>query len=164
MRQHTHHVIKLIATATAVITVAACGSSGSSGGGSANNSGGPVGGASTTITAVGTGATTGGGGGGNPYSTAPVMTAGKLGTRSASQPFFFTPTPDTIAAGSTVTFAFQNVGHTVTFDTPGSPANISSLAAGGVANADSTRVFPTAGTYMYHCSIHTYMMGTVVVQ
>ena len=39
-----------------------------------------------------------------------------------------------------------------------------SAAIGGVTNADSTRVFSTPGTYMYHCSIHTYMMGTVVVQ
>jgi plastocyanin len=163
MRQHTNHVIKVIATATAVITVAACGSSGSGGsGGGAANSGGPVAGASTTITAVGTSTTSGGGS--NPYSTAPVMMAGKLGTRSTAEPYFFTPTPDTVSVGATVTYVFQNVNHTVTFDTPGSPANISSVAAGGVANADSTRVFPTAGTYSYHCSIHPYMTGMVVVQ
>ena len=158
MRQHKNDAIKVIATAMALITVAACGSSGS-GGGSTN--GGPVPGASTSITAVGSSAG-GGGGGGSPYSTGPVMAAGRMTSRA--NPYFFTPTPDTITAGATMTFVFQDVNHTVTFDTPGSPANISSAAAGGVANADSMRVFPTAGTYNYHCSIHPYMTGTVIVQ
>jgi plastocyanin len=157
MRQHKNDAIKVIATAMALITVAACGSSGSGG---SSNGGGPVPGASTTITAVGSQAS--GGGGGSPYSTGPVMAAGRMTSRA--NPYFFTPTPDTITAGATMTFVFQDVNHTVTFDTPGSPANISSAAAGGVANADSMRVFPTAGTYNYHCSIHPYMTGTVIVQ
>jgi plastocyanin len=164
MQQHRFPVLTLVATAAAVLAAAACGSSGN---GSSNNGGGnssgPVSGHSDTITAVGSSATSGGGGGGggNPYSTAPVMR-----TRSSAEPYFFTPTPDTVAVGSTVTFAFQDVNHTVTFSAdsnPGDVANISSIAAGGVANADSTRVFSTAGVYMYHCSIHPYMVGVIVV-
>lgn len=161
MQHHTHQALTLAVTAIVVIAAAACGSSGSSG--SNGNGSGPVSGHSDTITGVGSAATTGGGGGGgggNPYSTGPSAHA-----RSASQPYFFTPTPDTVHVGSTVNFVFQDVGHTVTWDNnPGGLANISSLAAGGVTNADSTRVPMTAGTYTWHCSIHTYMTGTLVVQ
>jgi plastocyanin len=165
MQQHRFHVLTLVATAAAVLAAAACGSSGN---GSSNNGGGntagPVSGHSDTITGVGSSATSGGGGGGgggNPYSTAPSVRS-----RSAAEPYFFTPTPDTVAVGATVTFAFQDVNHTVTFSAdsnPGNVANISSIAAGGVANADSTRVFSTAGVYMFHCSIHPYMVGVIVV-
>jgi plastocyanin len=159
MQQHRHRAITMIATLAAVLTAAACGSSGS---GSSNNNGGgtsgPVSGHSDTVTGVGSAATSGGGGG-NPYATGPAVHV-----RSASEPYFFTPTPDTITVGSTMNFVFQDVNHTVTFDTdPGSVANISSVAAGGVANADSTRVFAMAGTYTFHCSIHPYMTGTIVV-
>lgn len=117
---------------------------------------GPVGGHSSTIVASGT-SSMGNPGGGGGYGDGMVRPFG-------SGEFFFSPSPDTVAAGTTVTFQFGNVAHTVTFDTDGSPANISSLALGGVMEGDSSRTFPTAGTYTYHCSIHTYMMGTVVVQ
>ncbi|HWZ60345.1 MAG TPA: hypothetical protein VNW46_15305 [Gemmatimonadaceae bacterium] len=157
MRQHTINALKALTMATAVVTAAACGSSGNGSSGGGNTGGGPVSGHSTTITATGT--STMGGGGGNPYSTAPLVS-----TSRAANPYFFTPTPDTVAVGATVTYVFQNVAHTVTFDTPGSPANISSIAAGGVANADSMRVFATAGSFNYHCSIHPFMTGTVVVK
>jgi plastocyanin len=67
--------------------------------------------------------------------------------------------PDTVVAGSAVTFQFDDVTHTVTWDqNPGGVANIPATS-----NADSTRVLP-AGTYTFHCSIHTYMTGTIVAQ
>jgi plastocyanin len=158
MQQHTQSALKIVATAIAIVTVAACGSSGSGSSNNNNNSGGPVSGHSDTVVAVGSSATSGGGSS-NPYSTGPSVHA-----RSAAEPYFFTPTPDTITVGSTMNFVFQDVNHTVTFDTdPGNVASISSVAAGGVANADSTRVFAMAGTYTYHCSIHPYMTGTIVV-
>jgi plastocyanin len=156
--QHTHHAFKIVVTAVAVFAAAACGSSGSGAGSNNSTSAGPVSGHSDTVTGVGSSATSGGGSS-NPYATGPSVHA-----RSASEPYFFTPTPDTIAVGSTMNFVFQDINHTVTFDTnPGNVANISSLAAGGVARADSTRVFTTPGTYTYHCSIHPYMTGTIVV-
>jgi plastocyanin len=73
--------------------------------------------------------------------------------------YFFSPNPDTVVAGSAVTFQFDDVTHTVTWDqNPGGVANIPPTS-----NADSTRVLP-AGTYTFHCSIHTYMTGTIVAQ
>jgi plastocyanin len=73
--------------------------------------------------------------------------------------YFFSPTPDTVAAGSVVTFQFDDVMHTVTWDE--NPGNVANIPA--TSNADSTRVLP-AGTYTFHCSIHTYMTGTIVAQ
>jgi plastocyanin len=100
-----------------------------------------LGGASSTIEASGT--TGSGNGYGNP-------TPGV---------YFFSPTPDTVVAGSVVTFQFDDVMHTVTWDQ--NPGNVANIPA--TSNADSTRVLP-AGTYTYHCSIHTYMTGTIVAQ
>src|SRR5579863_3907331 len=60
-----------------------------------------------TITAVGSSACTGGGAYGSSTCT-----------------YYFTPTPDSVATGSTVSFTFQDVAHQVTFDTPGAPANL----------------------------------------
>jgi plastocyanin len=106
--------------------------------------------------------TSGGTGGANGT----IVAAGSTGSNNGySNPdpsvgmYFFSPTPDTVAAGSTVTFQFDDVAHTVTFDqNPGGLANIPATS-----NADSTRTL-TAGTYTYHCSIHTYMSGTIVAQ
>jgi plastocyanin len=92
-----------------------------------------------------------------------IEASGTQGSATYGNPtpgvYFFSPTPDTVVAGSAVTFQFDDVTHTVTWDqNPGGVANIPPTS-----NADSTRVLP-AGTYTYHCSIHTYMHGTVVAQ
>lgn len=71
----------------------------------------------------------------------------------------FTPTPADIAKGGTVTFSFGTRTHNVTFDaTAGAPANVPSTTG-----ADVDRVFSTVGTFMYNCTIHSGMTGTVVV-
>ncbi|OLC01811.1 MAG: hypothetical protein AUH78_17540 [Gemmatimonadetes bacterium 13_1_40CM_4_69_8] len=73
---------------------------------------------------------------------------------------FFSPTPDTVAAGQ-VTFSWSTPsnGHNVTWLTgPTTPPNSATMQSG---------TFPAtlqAGTYTYHCTIHAGMNGTIVVQ
>ena len=73
----------------------------------------------------------------------------------------FNPTPDTAAAG-TVTFTWTNAsnGHNVTWLTgPAAlPANSTTKTSG---TYDATL---SAGTWTYHCTIHSNMNGTIVVQ
>ncbi len=95
----------------------------------------------------------GGGGGGGGHST--TITVGNN---------LFSPTPDTVAAG-TVTFSWATPsnGHNVTWDTgPGTlPTSSATMMSGTYA------VPLQAGTYTYHCTIHVAqygMRGTIVVQ
>ena len=127
----------LTVTLAVMLSVAACSSS-STGTGNAPPQ---VGGSQLIVTAVGSSACTGGGG---------------YGSQSCN--YYFTPTPDSVAAGSTLSYKFQDVAHQVTFDTPGAPANLPSET-----NTTVGVMFPTAGTYAYHCAIHPYMTGKVVV-
>jgi len=117
-------------TLAAAAGLAACSSSTSPGSG-------PGGGASTTITASST--TTGGvyGSGGN---------------------YFFSPTPDSVTAGTAVTYQFGSVTHNVHFDAVANAPD--SIPAS--SNTSVQRTFSAAGTYTYHCLIHG-IGGTVVV-
>jgi len=82
------------------------------------------------------------------------------GTVNATPNITFNPSPVSILAGGSVTFAFGSVGHNVYFDgTTGAPANI----PGVNANTSVARTFPTAGTYVYTCHIHPGMTGRIVV-
>jgi plastocyanin len=105
--------------------------------------------------AVGGAAVTGcggddGGSGPRTFPEAATVTAG------ASR--VFTPASVDIAAGGTVTWAFGTLAHTVTFQTPDSPADVPETA-----NDQIPRSFPAAGTYQYVCTIHPGMSGRVVV-
>ena len=75
---------------------------------------------------------------------------------------FFSPTPDTMSAG-TVTFqwAAGAITHNVTWSTgnPSTPANSGNKSAG-----ESYQALLVQGTYNYHCSIHGGMTGVIVVQ
>jgi len=72
----------------------------------------------------------------------------------------FDPSTVTITAGGVVTWTFA-LQHNVTFDDPQlvQNGNIGNTSSGSVA-----RTFPTAGTYNYHCTLHSGMSGQVKVQ
>lgn len=75
--------------------------------------------------------------------------------------FAFTPATLTIAAGSTVTWTNNAplVTHTVTSD-DGSQVSFDHM----LSPSDTFRLqFTQAGTYHYHCRIHPFMHGTIVV-
>jgi plastocyanin len=73
--------------------------------------------------------------------------------------FAFNPATITVATGTTVTWTNEDsVTHTVTSDT-------GVFDSGDIhQGADFSYTFNTAGDYGYHCSIHTYMKGHVIVQ
>lgn len=74
---------------------------------------------------------------------------------------FFTPSPDTVAAGQiTFSWASGGVAHNVIWDSgPGTlPADVSPRSSGTV------QVTVETGNYAYHCSLHAGMNGTIVVE
>lgn len=72
----------------------------------------------------------------------------------------FVPASITIAPGGTVTWSFASVLHNAVFGGgAGAPSNIANTASSQVS-----RQFPTAGTFVYNCTLHPGMQGTVVVQ
>jgi MYXO-CTERM domain-containing protein len=73
--------------------------------------------------------------------------------------FGFTPNTVTVAVGDSVTWTNgDGVTHTATADD-------ASFDTGqiGAGTTSTTITFSTAGTFAYHCSIHSSMHGTIVV-
>jgi outer membrane protein assembly factor BamB len=76
----------------------------------------------------------------------------------AIQGFAFSPSPITIFAGQSVTWTNEDpVSHTVTAD----DNSFTSLAL--ATGATYSHTFAAPGTYTYHCAIHPFMHGTVLV-
>ena len=70
----------------------------------------------------------------------------------------YNPASVTISASQNVTWTnADSVAHTVTFD---NGPDCSQVAAGSSIAAN----FSAPGTFAYHCTIHSFMHGTVVVQ
>ena len=72
--------------------------------------------------------------------------------------FAFSPKTITISKGTRVKWTNTgSVGHTST-------SNTGKWDSGTIAAGDSySRVFKKAGTFRYHCSIHTSMTGKIIV-
>jgi plastocyanin len=130
-------------TAAALATLAACGSitapyggGGGGGGGGASGGGGPLG----------------------------RVTVGNIYFRSAhngSQ----NPAVDTIAAGSTVTWAWNAAGSHMIQSTGQPPSIFRNSVVMNAANSTYAVTFNTPGTYTYQCGVHgSAMTGRSVVQ
>jgi len=77
----------------------------------------------------------------------------------ANERYFFAPTTAFVNVGGTVTWTNgTDALHTVTSDT-GSELNSPTIAAAKTF----THTFATTGTFAYHCTIHPYAVGKVVV-
>jgi plastocyanin len=71
----------------------------------------------------------------------------------------FAPTSTTIKVGDTVTWTNRDAfSHTSTSDTGAWDTGVI------VAGASRSFTFTSAGTFAYHCSIHSFMKATVIVQ
>jgi plastocyanin len=70
----------------------------------------------------------------------------------------YKPATITVAPGTTVTWTNDDpVVHTVTADD-------GSWDSGNLSQSQTfTKTFETAGTYTYHCTVHPWMVGTVIV-
>ena len=84
--------------------------------------------------------------------------SGGGGTAVSIQGFAFPASPIAIAKGGSVTFTnADSTTHTVTMDG-------GACDAGRIAPAASATItFTAAGTYAFHCAIHSSMKGSVVV-
>jgi plastocyanin len=76
------------------------------------------------------------------------------------QNFSFNPNVTTITAGSTVTWTNNDsTAHTIT-------SNDSAFTSSAVLSPGQSYsyTFTNTGTYDYHCAIHTFMTGKIIVQ
>jgi plastocyanin len=67
---------------------------------------------------------------------------------------FYSPATLSVAAGTSVTWAWRGGSHSVTFSDADSDIK---------SSGTFERTFPTAGTFPYHCRVHPEMTGTITV-
>jgi plastocyanin len=132
-----HLITSLVALAALAAAVAGCGGSDS------NANAAKAGGSAPAKPAAG-----GGGGGGGGGSTVGIAN------------FAFSPASITVKAGTKVTVSnHDTTAHTATAD------DGKSFSTGNIdPNASATFTLPKAGTFKFHCSIHPFMHGTIVVK
>jgi plastocyanin len=97
---------------------------------------------------------------GMPMAAPPARSGPAVGTNAvAISNFKFGPAAVTVKVGSTVTWTnTDDEAHTVFFEFDGSRSPI--LVNGANVYHKS---FSIPGTFVYHCTIHPFMTGTVVV-
>jgi plastocyanin len=100
----------------------------------------------------------GGNNGGGESNTVTASYTSNNGAYGSGSTWYFSPTPDTVAAGTAVTFTWSGAQHNVHFN---SAANAPDSIATS-SSATVSRTFTTAGTYNYYCTIHN-MSGVIVV-
>lgn len=91
--------------------------------------------------------------------TSPSSTASVAATTG----LVFSPNSVTVVRSggtATVTWNFQSVAHTVSFDSQPAGASVEDIPA--TASASVSRTFTVAGTYAYHCTIHGPGMNGVI--
>jgi plastocyanin len=97
----------------------------------------------------------------NAYSSTGPTAPGSPGPNEVwMQNNTFNPATKTVAAGTTITWLNKDgYTHTVTSNTPGL------FSSGNIAGGGSfTHTFSTAGSFAYHCTLHSGMTGTVTAQ
>jgi plastocyanin len=116
------------------------------------------------VSACSTGTTSPGGAGaaGGNSNTITGSTTTTGGVYGSGGNYFFSPNPDTVAAGSVVTFSIGSVPHSVHFISVPSGATVPDSVA-LLSNGTATRTLTTPGTYTIECFNHMFM-GTIVVK
>lgn len=112
-------------------------------------------------TGTGNGGSTGGTSGGTGSTGGSSGNTGTPQTYNINiQNFAFSPVSLTVKKGDTVIWTnMDSTAHTVTSDSG------SELGSGTLSNGKTySHTFSTKGTYNYHCSIHTMMKATIIVQ
>jgi plastocyanin len=96
--------------------------------------------------------------GGGGAACAPAAAGAAATVTVTIKEFTFTPNPQTAQVGDTVGWSNgDTAGHTATLDD--GTCTTDTIANG----ATGALTFTAAGTYAYHCSIHSQMKGTVTV-
>lgn len=101
-------------------------------------------------------------------STTDPYTSGGTGSKGVTTPganevwiqgMAFDPSTITVTTGTTITWTNKDaIGHSVTSDT--------GVFDSGIINASGTfsYTFDTAGTFTYHCKVHSTMTASVIVK
>jgi plastocyanin len=92
-----------------------------------------------------------------PASNTTLQTPAEGSNNVTIQNFSFSPQTITVAVGTTVTWTNNDLTtHSIISDS----FNSQNFAPG----TSYSYTFQIAGTYNYHCGIHPYMTGTIIVQ